>query len=51
MSNVCSAIVGVTDQDYRYKSVGTQIPYDTGLAPVHPAGNRTWDIKIKIGGY
>ena len=30
------AVVDSLDQDFRYKSVATQISHDTRLAPVHP---------------
>ena len=31
------------DQDYRYKSVATEIPYNAGLTPVRTAEERTRD--------
>jgi hypothetical protein len=35
------AVVGFLDRNYHYKSVATQILHDTGLTPIHPAGERT----------
>ena len=38
------AIVGFIDQDYRYKSVDTQIPHEVWQAP---SRDRTWDRCVR----
>ena len=40
MGNIIVSYILFFNQDYRDKSVATQIPYDTEL-PIRPAGNRT----------
>ena len=46
MSNI-PAFLDFLDWNNRYKSVTTQIPPDTGLTPVHPAGDRTRDRCLR----
>ena len=39
-----TAIIGIIEQDYCYKSVPNQIPHDAGLAPIRFAGIQTGTV-------
>ena len=45
------AVVGFIDQDYLYKSVANVITYESGLAPIRPAGDRVRAVVILFIAY
>ena len=42
-----TAVVGLLDQDYRYKSLVMQIPHDAGLAPICRHGDMSLEVYLQ----